>query len=148
VKGNQHEGRTQKGYGSTFTNVWMKARNAFKYSFDTTAQLGPTFTVRNHQSNAVHSRLHSQSCLLNGPPDAQPLRNTQISCGTRRFITAFTRARQCGILDISQPYKPPWPAAGIAVLYFLRCNHCVSCALIVCVALCAAFCLSLVCYFV
>jgi hypothetical protein len=34
-------------------------------------------------------------------------------------------SRQCGILNISQPYRPPWPVAGIALLYFyLNLRHC------------------------
>jgi hypothetical protein len=28
--------------------------------------------------------------------------------------------RQCGILNISQPYRPPRPVTGVALLYFLR----------------------------
>jgi hypothetical protein len=30
---------------------------------------------------------------------------------------------QCGILDITQPYRPPQPVTGIALLFFLRCIH-------------------------
>jgi hypothetical protein len=27
-------------------------------------------------------------------------------------------SRQCGILNILQPYRPPWPVMGIALLFF------------------------------
>jgi hypothetical protein len=27
-------------------------------------------------------------------------------------------SRQCGILNILQPYRPPWPVTGIALLTF------------------------------
>jgi hypothetical protein len=27
-------------------------------------------------------------------------------------------SRQCGILNILQPYRPPWPVTGIALLFF------------------------------
>jgi hypothetical protein len=29
-------------------------------------------------------------------------------------------SRQCGILNISQPYRPPEAVTGIALLYFLQ----------------------------
>jgi hypothetical protein len=28
-------------------------------------------------------------------------------------------SRQCGIINISQPYWPPWPGTGRAVIFFL-----------------------------
>jgi hypothetical protein len=27
-------------------------------------------------------------------------------------------SKQCGILNISQPYRPPWPVTGIAFIFF------------------------------
>jgi hypothetical protein len=32
--------------------------------------------------------------------------------------TVSRMSRQCGILNISQPYRPPRPVTGIALLYF------------------------------
>jgi hypothetical protein len=29
-------------------------------------------------------------------------------------------SRECGILNILQPYRPPWPVTGIALLYFYQ----------------------------
>jgi hypothetical protein len=39
-----------------------------------------------------------------------------------RYLSAYlfylSLSRQCGILNISQPYRPTWPVTGIALLYF------------------------------
>jgi hypothetical protein len=48
-------------------------------------------------------------------------------------------SRQCGIIDVSQLYRPSRPVSGIVLLFcvvFFVCNVC----FIVCVALCAVFC--------
>jgi hypothetical protein len=36
---------------------------------------------------------------------------------------------QCEILDISQPYRPPWPVTGIALLFLVLYSLCVMCPL-------------------
>jgi hypothetical protein len=34
------------------------------------------------------------------------------------------QSRRCGILDISQPYRPAWPVTGKALLYlYLKLQH-------------------------
>jgi hypothetical protein len=56
-------------------------------------------------------------------------------------------SRDCGILNISQPYRPPPACYGDSLTFcivFIVCNV----SFIVCVALCAVFCLAVVCYFV
>jgi hypothetical protein len=30
-------------------------------------------------------------------------------------------SRQCGILNISEPYRPPWPVTGIAFFFITKC---------------------------
>jgi hypothetical protein len=56
--------------------------------------------------------------------------------------------RQCEILNISQAYRPPQPATGIALQFFSVLFIVCTVSFIVCVALCAVFCLSVVRYFV
>jgi hypothetical protein len=38
--------------------------------------------------------------------------------------SASCLSRQCGILNISQPYRLPWPVTGITLLYFLLLDKC------------------------
>jgi hypothetical protein len=33
-------------------------------------------------------------------------------------LTVSRLSRQCGILNISQPSRPPWPVTGIALFFF------------------------------
>jgi hypothetical protein len=45
-----------------------------------------------------------------------------LECDRCRRLTTLSPSvsrwsRQCGILNISQPYRPPWPVTGIALLY-------------------------------
>jgi hypothetical protein len=38
-------------------------------------------------------------------------------------LTVSWLSRQCGILNISQPYRSPWPVTGIALLFYLRITY-------------------------
>jgi hypothetical protein len=55
-------------------------------------------------------------------------------------------SRQCGILNISQPYKPPRHVIGTTLQFcvaFITCNV----SFIICLAFCAVICLIVLCYF-
>jgi hypothetical protein len=49
---------------------------------------------------------------------------------------------------MSQPYRPPRPVTRIALPFFCDVFIVFNVSFIVCIALCAVFCLSVVCYFV
>jgi hypothetical protein len=61
-------------------------------------------------------------------------------------LTVSRLSRQCGILNISQPYRPPRSVTGIP-LHFLVVSIAYNVSFIICLALCAVFCLSVMCYF-
>jgi hypothetical protein len=71
-----------------------------------------------------------------------------VKCGRRVRLITLSRSvsrlyRQCGILNISQPYRTPRPLTGIALLFlpvFIVCNV----SFIFCVDLSAVYCLSVV----
>jgi hypothetical protein len=51
--------------------------------------------------------------------DAASHLKAMLTCASHIFnILHYQLSGQCGILNISQPYRPPKPVMGIALLYF------------------------------
>jgi hypothetical protein len=46
-----------------------------------------------------------------------PVRYELLQVASISQLTVSRLSRQCGILNISQPYRPPGPVTGIALLY-------------------------------
>jgi hypothetical protein len=89
-------------------------------------------------SLSAASTEQSPSCKL---IVTQLLKKLEGLCGTRHFIAS------CWILGVSQLYGPSWPVEGVVLLLCVSFIVC-TVSFTVYVALCAAFCLSVVCYFV
>jgi hypothetical protein len=71
------------------------------------------------------------------------VKSSQLVRLTMKQTSVSRLSGRCGILDISQPQRPPWPVTAIALLFFfffcvvfMVCNV----SFIVCVALCVILC--------
>jgi hypothetical protein len=49
----------------------------------------------------------------------------QPACKTNSPPSVSQFYRKCGILNISQSYRPLWPITGIVLLYFIRSLICI-----------------------
>jgi hypothetical protein len=95
------------------TRICISSHFAVVFGASLPAALGPGVYSA---SNRNECRKHKKKCFWG------------VKCGWCVGLTTLLPSmswlsRQCGILNISQPYRPPRPVTGIALLFFFFCFY-------------------------